>query len=257
MIKKRLIGVVTVRDGWAVQSMGYSRYLPLGRPEVLVENLDRWGADEIFLQCIDRTRSGLGPDFALVERIGKLGISTPLIYGGGVATAEQARQVVNLAADRVSIDALLRDDPGEVHKIAAQLGAQAVIAALPVAIEGEGVRWLDYRTGKADPIPASLVDDLQSGVISEALLIDWRNEGRPCGFDARLIAEALPASVPVIAFGGLSEAEQIGGVLRQCNVVAAAVGNFLAYRETAIQQFKKVMFDVPLRPPSFQRTFHA
>ena len=32
-----------------MQSFGYRRYLPLGRPEVLVENLDRWGADEIVL----------------------------------------------------------------------------------------------------------------------------------------------------------------------------------------------------------------
>jgi cyclase len=164
MIKKRLVGVVTVRNGWAVQSIGYSRYLPLGRPEVLVENLDRWGADEIFVQCIDRTRQGLGPDFALIERIGQLGISTPLIYGGGVASAEQARQVVNLAADRVSIDALLRDDPREVRAIAGQLGAQAVIAALPVAIDGDEVRWLDYRTGRATPMPVALIEDLQAAL---------------------------------------------------------------------------------------------
>ena len=55
MVKKRLVGVITVKDGWAVQSFGYERYLPLGRPEVIAENLDRWGADEILLQCIDRS----------------------------------------------------------------------------------------------------------------------------------------------------------------------------------------------------------
>ena len=60
MINKRLAGVITVKDGWAVQSFGFRSYLPLGRPEVLAENLDRWGADEIILQCIDR--GDLGPD---------------------------------------------------------------------------------------------------------------------------------------------------------------------------------------------------
>ncbi len=55
MLKKRLIGVVTVREGWAVQSFCYNRYLPLGRPEAIVENLDRWGADEILIHCIDRS----------------------------------------------------------------------------------------------------------------------------------------------------------------------------------------------------------
>ena len=94
MIRKRLVGVVTVRDGWAVQSFGYRRYLPLGRPEVLVENLDRWGADEIVLQCIDRTRGNAGPDLALLERVSRRGLATPLIYGGGIRNAADAIAVL-------------------------------------------------------------------------------------------------------------------------------------------------------------------
>jgi len=71
MLRKRLVGVVTVRRGRAVQSFGYGRWLPLGRPEVLVENLDRWGVDEILLQCIDRSAQQLGPDLALLIKASK------------------------------------------------------------------------------------------------------------------------------------------------------------------------------------------
>ena len=144
MIKKRLIGVVTVKDGWAVQSFGYKRYLPLGRPEVLVQNLDRWGADEIMLQCIDRSRpdrGDVGPDFALLDRVAKLGIATPLIYAGGVRTADDARVAVNMGADRIALDAMLRDDAQEVAKVGYQLGAQAVIAALPMTATDLPVRF--------------------------------------------------------------------------------------------------------------------
>ena len=52
MLKKRIIGVVTVVDNIAVQSFGYQKYLPLGDPAILIENLDKWGADEIHLQVI-------------------------------------------------------------------------------------------------------------------------------------------------------------------------------------------------------------
>ena len=76
MLKKRLIRVVTIKDGSAVQSFGYGRYLPLGRPECLVENLDRWGADEILVQVIDRTRRSLGPDFALLSKLARIGMGT-------------------------------------------------------------------------------------------------------------------------------------------------------------------------------------
>lgn len=183
MIQKRLIGVVTVRDGWAVQSFGYGRYLPLGRPEILVENLDRWGADEILLQVIDATRQGRGPDMALLEQIGKRGLSTPLIYAGGVRSAADAVAIVAAAADRVVVDALIRDNASEVIKAGEQLGNQAMIGSLPLSIEHGAVRWFDYRTRTSEPMSEELLELLEAGVLSEALVIDWKHEGQPGGFD--------------------------------------------------------------------------
>ena len=55
MLKKRLIGVITVKDGLGVQSFGYKKYFPLGKAEILAKNFNRWGADEIFLNVIDRS----------------------------------------------------------------------------------------------------------------------------------------------------------------------------------------------------------
>lgn len=256
MIQKRLIGVVTVKDGWAVQSVGYGRYLPLGRPEILVENLDRWGADEILLQVIDRSRKGLGPDMALLDRIGKRGLSTPLIYAGGVHSAADAVAAIAAAADRIVVDALIRDNPAEVVKAGEQLGNQAMIGSLPLAIEAGEARWLDYRTGVSEPLSKALIELLESGSLSEALVIDWMNEGRPGGFDPALI-DVLPQHVPVIAFGGLSAAAQIADALKSPRVVAAGVGNFLSYREHAIQAFKAELFGLPVRPAAYQQTLSA
>jgi len=256
VIQKRLVGVVTVKDGWAVQSFGYGRYLPLGRPEILIENLDRWGADEVLLQVIDRTRKGAGPDLELLDRIGRRGLSTPLIYAGGIRNAADAVAAVAAAADRVAVDAMLRDDPGEVAKAGEQLGNQAMIGSLPLSIEAGEPRWLDYRTGLSEPLDPRLLDLLVDGVLSEALVIDWKHEGQPGSFDSALIA-ALPDSVPVIAFGGISSSAQIEHELKSPRVVAVAVGNFLSYREHAIQALKMELFGVPLRPAAYHRTLYA
>lgn len=43
MLKKRLIGVVTVKNGWAVQSFGYRRHLPLGVPKFWFRTLTAGG----------------------------------------------------------------------------------------------------------------------------------------------------------------------------------------------------------------------
>lgn len=249
MILKRLIGVITVRQGWAVQSIGYRRHLPLGRPEVLAENLDRWGVDEILLQCIDRGDSG--PDLALLERITRRGLATPLIYQGGIRSVADGVAAVQAGAERIALDSLLRDAPSEAIALAEPLGAQAVVAALPLSIEDGALRWLDHRRRASTPIPAAVLKALHSGAISEALLIDWRHEGQPGAFDAALIdAWPLP-QLPLIVFGGLSDAESLRRVLERPAVVAAGVGNFLAWREHAAQALKAQLRDLPLRAPQY------
>ena len=75
MFKKRFVGVITVKDRIAVQSIAFKKYLPIGDPVILAENLDRWGVDEI-LASIDRTLKNLGPDLNLLENLSSKGLLT-------------------------------------------------------------------------------------------------------------------------------------------------------------------------------------
>ena len=247
MLKKRLIGVITVKDGWAVQSFSYKRYLPLGKPEVLAENLDRWGVDEILLQCIDRSAKFIGPDFAMLEMIGRKGLATPLIYAGGVRSVDDGVEIIRRGADRICFDAILHDVPELVPELSHRLGAQALIAGLPLAVHGEGIGWLDYRTGISKPLQLELLQMLREKQVSEALLIDWQNEGCAGGFDFRLLEKFPPVNVSLIAFGGLSEASQLQAALAFPSLAAVAIGNFLNYREHSVLRFKEQLADSPLR----------
>ena len=237
MVKKRLIAVVTVRAGWAVQSFGYKRYLPLGRPECLVENLDRWGADEILVQAIDRSSSALGPDFELLSRLGRLGLETPLIYGGGVSTAEHAVRAIQLGADRVVIDQALHTAPDEVRLMAALLGAQALIASVPITFD-ETIERYDYPRRKSVPfgeiVPALIADR----IVSELMLIDWQNEGGTTQFMSDRIGDLPCPPVPLILFGGFTDPAVGQHFLQLPSVSAIAVGNMLSYSEHAYQLCK-------------------
>jgi cyclase len=251
MMRKRLVAVVTVRDGIAVQSFRYGRYLPLGRPEVLVENLDRWGVDEIILQCIDRSPRKLGPDFPTLDRVSRRGLSTPLIYAGGISTVEQGVAAIQHGADRICIDAALHDCPKMAIELSSRLGAQALVAALPLAFEAGALRWRDYRTRADRQLSAAVLDLLDSRTVSEAMIIDWQHEGVAGGFDERLVAGFPLPEVNLIVFGGLSEAAQLRSVLGRPRVMAAAVGNFLSYREHAVQQLKSQLATLPVRPAAW------
>ncbi len=252
MLKKRLVGVITVKNGWAVQSFGYRRYLPLGRPECLAENFDRWGADEILVQIIDRSATYSGPDFELVERLGKLGLSTPLIYAGGIRSTSDCVELVKLGADRIVVDSMLHDDLLSVKRISEKLGAQAVVASLPLSWCDKGLLWYDYRSHCSNPIPNEISDTIQKGFISEVLVIDWMHEGLQCGYDQKLVEEFPLRDMPIIAFGGITDADQIRKLLQCSRVEAFAVGNFLSYREHAIQAYKAAVADQNVRLPYYK-----
>jgi imidazole glycerol-phosphate synthase subunit HisF len=255
MLKKRLIGVVTVRDGWAVQSFGYHRYLPLGKPECLVENLDRWGADEILVQVIDRSVNASEPDFQLLEKLGKLGLETPLIYAGGVRSVADGVKLIQLGADRIVVDSLLHDNLDIVRGLSEQLGAQALIGSLPLCWDNHTIKWLNYRSRDLASISDGVLELIKSGSISEVLISDWEHEGMVNGFELKLIEKFPLKDASIIAFGGISNPEQMRALLGRNEIVAVATGNFLSYREHAIQKYKEALIDLPLRLANYESKF--
>lgn len=251
MRKKRLIGVVTVKNGWAVQSFGYGRYLPLGKPECLVENLDRWGADEILVQVIDRSSTAAGPDLALLSKLARLGLGTPLIYGGGIRSVLDGMKVIQSGADRIVVDALLHDDLPAIEGLCDKLGAQALIASMPLVSEEGEVRLVNYRSKSITSFDA-LSGIIEGGVVSEILAIDMKHEGGPGTFDNTLVDRFPFRGVPLVAFGGISTTDQIQSLLAKSNIAAFGVGNFLNYREHAVQYLKGALASAALRAPLYE-----
>jgi len=252
MLKKRLIGLITVKLGIAVQSFAYSRYLPLGNPERLVENLDRWGVDEIVILCIDRRRLGLGPNLSLLRRISELGLSTPLSYGGGIHTPGDAVQVIQAGAERLFLDEVLHSDPNAVREMAALVGSQALVASLPMAIHHESVMRYAYLQDILLPYAEETNRLFDEGVISEGMLIDVVHEGQLNSFDAMLVRRFPRPKTPLIVFGGISEPSQIVSLLGETEVVAVAVGNSLNYSEHAVQNLKQQINSPLLRPAIYR-----
>lgn len=251
MVKKRIIGVITVLDGLAVQSFGYRSYLPLGRPEILIENLDRWGIDEILIKCIGSSKSENGPNLNLLKRIGDMGLSTPLIYAGGIRNADDATKVISLGADRILLDAVIWDDPCQLEYIARVIGSQAIIASLPVCLKENNLWWRDYRTGVQQPINNQIISRSNINWASEIMLVDWLHEGIAGGFDAG-IAKKFPArDKNIILFGGISEPSQIQYLLSIPNIAAIGIGNFLSYKEHAFQLIRCQMQDASFRETQY------
>ena len=228
---KRLIGVITVKDNWAVQSIGYKRYLPMGRPEVIAENYDRWQLDEIFVIDIDRSRFGQGPNFGLLEKITGKNLMTPLCYMGGIRDSDDALKLISLGADRIALDSLFRECPSAVETISNAIGRQAVIRAQPVIAKGKDILVYDHLSGSTkEKINVQKIVNSNSH-FSELMVIDVLNEGSIEAFNTDLLVPFRESSLQLIYFGGITTSLQVKHILAEDNVSAIAIGNSLSYRE--------------------------
>lgn len=248
--KKRVIAVITVAANRAVQSIGYSRYLPLGSPEILAENLDRWGADEILILAIDRTKAGLGPDLETLRKVAAR-VTTPISYGGGIRSQKDALDVIHNGADRIVIDSLTTRNAGAVRQISATLGSQAIIWSVPITLENGHPHHYDYLSGKLTVFALANFAFFQENAVSEILAIDYKNEGHFGSFRPEIL-DAIQSPVPAIAFGGISEPDQARTLIHRTDVGAIAIGNFLSYREHALQSIKQAIGDDQIRAPHFE-----
>ena len=247
MLKKRIIGSITVLNGWAVQSFSYNQYLPLGRPEIVAQNLDRWGADEILVQCIDRSKYSMGPDYSTISKIANAGITTPFIYSGGIKNHHDAISVIKLGADRIMFDALLNTSIDEIINSSRILGSQALIGCVPMKIHLGRIYRFNYLTKKTELLTKRFLEKLYSASISELLLVDYLNEGTDKSFDLKILQSSLvkKIEIPLLLFGGISTPQIAKHILKKGNVAGVSIGNYLSYKENSIQTFKN-QIDIPL-----------
>ncbi len=252
MIKKRLIGVVTVKDGMAVQSFGYKKYLPLGNPKILIKNLNRWGADEILINVIDRSLKNLGPDFDLIEKINSMQLETPIIYSGGISNLNNALEVIKKGADRIVVESIIQDKFLELKKISSIIGAQSLILSMPLIINDDNnIFFYNYRKKKSEKISNDFSITIKQCLVSEILFIDCKNEGFYDKFNLKLLKNFPFKSIPSICFGGISSNKKIDEVLKNSFVSAVGVGNSLNYREHSIQKLKRQLTKKYFRPEYF------
>ena len=241
MPKKRVIAAILVKNGWTVQSIGFSHYLPVGRPEIAARFFSSWGADEILLLDISASHDGTMIDPALVSRVAGE-VYVPLTVGGGIRSVDDVRRVVQAGADKVSINLGAFEAPDQVRAAAEAFGDQCIVGAMDVRRGADGRAMVLADGGRRDTglDAGTHAQNLAAMDVGEILVNSIDRDGAGAGFDIDAIQSVAQSAqrVPIIALGGAGDPSHLYEVLRLEEVSAAAVGNFFHYTEHAISSAK-------------------
>lgn len=253
MLKKRIAATIVVRDGIVVQSIGFKKYLPVGKPDIAIEFLNQWGVDEIILIDISATKNNTGPQFDVIRKASQKGF-VPLTVGGGISNIEQIRELMNSGADKISINKAALHNKGLITEAAHIFGNQCVVVSIDaIKIDGK-YKVYDYILGKhLDIEVVSFAKEAESLGAGEILVNSVDRDGSYIGFDIELMTEICTAvNVPVIAAGGAKNANDFIEVFSKTKVSAASAANFFNFFEHSVNITKsKINNEINIRLETF------
>lgn len=251
---KRLIATLIIKNDIVVQSAGFHRYLPIGKPEITVEFLNSWGIDEIIILDIDATKKGRLPNLEMIRKISKK-CFVPLTVGGGIKSIEDAEILLQAGADKVSLNYFVRKNPDLITNLAAIYGDQFVVVSLDVIKDKNGYKVYDYREKKpinTDPFEfAELIEKKGAG---ELFVNAVHRDGMYSGYDIELMNRINnKVNIPVIACGGAKHAPDILALFNQTDVSAASASNFFNFYEHSVTVTKGILAqnNIPVRNESY------
>lgn len=243
-LKQRVVGVIVVRSGWAVQSIGFRRYLPVGRPEIAVEYLNRWGIDEIVLLDIDAAAQGRRPDFEAVRRYAQLG-QVPLTVGGGITELSDIEELIRCGADKVAVNWAAVEKRDLLAQGAHKYGNQCIVASIDARRMPGGRHEVFLRGGtqSAGLTPVEAARRACEAGAGEILVNSIDEDGAKNGYDLDLIRSVLAAvDVPVVACGGAGHPRHLLDALR-LGVSGVAAANFWHFTEHSVIVAKRFLVD--------------
>jgi len=248
LLKKRIIPVLFIKNSIVVQSISFKTYRPIGCPEITVDFLIRWGADEIIIVDLDAAYGVYQVNFEMIRNIASR-IDIPLSYGGGLKNLEDVQGVFQAGADKVIFNKALHENKAMVQEIVHRYGSQAVIGSYDIKYDEAEWKVFDYKTECF--LPDVCINRVATELgLGEVFINSVDRDGSLLGYDisvCRSLNKTL--TIPLIFCGGCSDAENMAALFSACpELSAAAAGNFFHFTELSVHKTKSHLSGtVPVR----------
>lgn len=258
MLTRRIIACLDVHAGRVVKGVQFVDLVDAGDPAALAARHAREGADEIVLLDITATHEGRQTLLDTVRRTAKE-LFVPFTVGGGIRTVQDAEQVFNAGADKVSINSAALADPTLITTIGSSFGSQAVVVAIDARRDPQAVdparEAQVYVHGGRKPAGRRVVEwarEAEARGAGEILLTSMDSDGTRAGFDCELTAAVSEAvSIPVIASGGAGTVGHFAEVFTHGKADAALAASIFHFGVSSARSLKEQLAEsgIPMRLP--------
>ena len=146
MLSRRIIPCLDVRDGRVVKGVRFRDHVDMGDIVELAMRYRNAGADELVFYDITASPQGRSVDRGWVERVARV-LDIPFCVAGGLRSVDDARDVLNAGADKISINTPALERPALIGELAASFGVQCVVVGIDSARDDDGEWRVRSHTG--------------------------------------------------------------------------------------------------------------
>ncbi len=244
MLNKRIIPCLDINKGRVVKGVNFVNLIDAGDPVEVAKAYNAMRADEIVFLDITATHEARATLYDVIARAAEQ-VFIPLTVGGGISSVEQFRTLLNLGADKISINSSAVRNPDLITDAALKFGRQCVVVAIDAKRNEKGIFDV-YLNGGRINTEIDAIDwaiEAEKKGAGEILLTSMDCDGTKSGYDLELTKRVCQAvNIPVIASGGAGKVEHFKDVLDDgVGADAALAASLFHFKELEIKNLKEYL----------------
>ena len=248
MITKRIIPCLDVKDNKVVKGIRFKNHQIVGSIVDLAKKYSNDGADELVFYDISASTKDTIVNKDWVSKIADV-VNIPFCVAGGIKSLDDAKTILNLGADKISINTPALDNPQLIKSLSNEFGSQCIVIGMDIKlIEGQGYLFAktgSEKTAYATNIKAidwlAQVQDLGAG---EVVINAMGQDGVKDGYDIELLKSLEERCfVPMIASGGAGGPRHFIDVFKETNVDGALAASIFHKNEFTVLEIKEALIN--------------
>lgn len=244
VLSRRIIPCFDVDRGRVVKGVSFVELRDAGDPVELAKAYDDAGADELVFLDITASSDDRATVYDMVAATADQ-VFIPFTIGGGIRSVSDMKIMLELGAEKVSINTSAIQTPDLINEGAYRFGSQCIVVAIDARRDpSQPGRWEVYTHGGRNPTGLDAVEWAKEAVArgaGELLVTSMDTDGHQRGYDTPLLRAISDAvTVPVIASGGAGGPEHMLAALtegRADAVLAASIFHFGTYSIREVKDY--------------------
>ncbi|HVS22813.1 MAG TPA: imidazole glycerol phosphate synthase subunit HisF [Gammaproteobacteria bacterium] len=246
MLTRRIIPCLDVRDGVVVKGVRFRDHRVVGDILELARRYRDEGADELVFYDITASPDGRTVDRRWVNRVAEV-LDIPFCVAGGIRSVADAESVLNLGADKISINSPALERPALIDELVRRFGSQCVVIGIDSHERDGDYDVYQYtgdpkRTQAAQRRTLDWVREVERRGAGELVLNCMDQDGVRQGYDVKqLAAVRAVARIPLIASGGAGAMEHFKDVFETARVDGALAASVFHTAAIEIGELKRYL----------------